>query len=53
MEIILKRFESRDEVVHFEKDKFETVTLCGMTIGQATYDPYGSLHLLGAGKYAK
>ncbi len=38
-EVILKRFENPDEVTHFEKGKFETVTLGGMTIGRATYQP--------------
>ena len=53
MEVILQRFENPDEVVHFEKGKFETVTPGGMTIGRATYEPCVSLHFLGAGKYAK
>ena len=39
VEVILKRFENPDEVTHFEKGKFETVTLGGMTIGRATYQP--------------
>lgn len=39
MDVILKRFEQPDEVVHFEKGRFETVTLGGMTIGRATYEP--------------
>ena len=39
MDVILKRFENPDEVLHFEKGKFETVTLGGMTIGRATYQP--------------
>ena len=39
MEAILKRFEEPDEVTHFEKGVFETVTLGGMTIGRATYEP--------------
>ena len=39
MDVILKRFENPDEVVHFEKGKFETVTIGGMTIGRATYQP--------------
>ena len=38
-EVILKRFENPDDVTHFEKGKFETVTLGGMTIGRATYQP--------------
>lgn len=37
--LILKRFDEPDDVTRFEKGKFETVTLGGMTIGRATYDP--------------
>lgn len=39
VEVILKRFDDPDEVTVFEKGKFETVTLGGMTIGRATYQP--------------
>ena len=39
MDVILKRFDDPDEVVHFDKGKFETVTIGGMTIGRATYKP--------------
>lgn len=39
IEVILKRFEEPDEVTTFEKGRFETVTLGGMTIGRATYQP--------------
>ena len=39
LSVILKRFEDPDEVTTFEKGKFETVTLGGMTIGRATYQP--------------
>jgi quercetin dioxygenase-like cupin family protein len=38
-EVILKRFESPDEVRTFEKGKFEIVHLGGMTVGRATYEP--------------
>ena len=38
-EVILKRFESPDEVRTFEKGKFEIVHVGGMTIGRATYEP--------------
>ena len=38
-EVILKQFESPDDVTHFEKGRFETVTLGRMTIGRATYQP--------------
>jgi hypothetical protein len=36
--LILKRFETPDEVRHFEKGGFELVTRGGMTIGRATYE---------------
>lgn len=39
IEVILKRFEKPDEVTHFSKGNFATVTLGGMTIGRATYQP--------------
>ena len=38
-DVILKRFESPDEVRTFEKGRFEIVRLGGMTIGRATYQP--------------
>lgn len=37
--VILKRFEQPDEVRTFEKGRFEVVTLGGMTIGRASYEP--------------
>lgn len=39
IDVILKRFDNPDEVTRFEKGTFETVTLGGMTIGRATYQP--------------
>jgi len=39
IEVILRRFDDPDEVTTFEKGRFETVTLGGMTIGRATYEP--------------
>lgn len=39
IDVILKSFDNPDEVTHFAKGKFETVTLGGMTIGRATYQP--------------
>ena len=39
MDVILKKFESPDEVRTFEKGKFELVRLGGLTIGRATYEP--------------
>ena len=39
LEVILKRFDDPDDVTEFEKGRFETVTLGGMTIGRATYQP--------------
>ena len=46
-DVILKRFEQPDEVREFELGKFELVTLGGMTIGRATYQPgwKGSVHV--------
>jgi hypothetical protein len=38
-EVILKRFEKPDEIIEFEKGKFETVRMDKMVIGRATYQP--------------
>jgi quercetin dioxygenase-like cupin family protein len=38
-DVILKRFETPDDVRHMEKGKFEIVRIHGMTIGRATYQP--------------
>ncbi|MFN5630941.1 MAG: hypothetical protein ACK473_02900, partial [Sphingomonadales bacterium] len=37
--VVIKRFEQPDEVREFAKGRFELVTLGGMTIGRATYQP--------------
>jgi hypothetical protein len=37
--VIVKRFDQPDEVTEFGKGRFEKVTLDGMTIGRATYEP--------------
>ena len=39
VDVILKRFDNPDEVTEFAMGRFETVTLGGMTIGRATYQP--------------
>jgi uncharacterized RmlC-like cupin family protein len=39
LDVVLKRFDQPDEVREFEKGKFELVSLGGMTIGRATYQP--------------
>jgi hypothetical protein len=39
MSVILKRFETPDEVRLFPKGRFELVTIGGLTIGRATYEP--------------
>ena len=39
IDVILKRFESPDEVRRFARGRFELVTIGGMTIGRATYEP--------------
>lgn len=38
-EVILKRFERPDEVREMVKGRFELVSLGGVTIGRATYEP--------------
>ena len=42
LEVILKRFDSPDEVRRFEKGRFELVHIGGMTIGRATYELSGT-----------
>jgi len=39
IETILKRFEAPDEVRTFLKGRFELVSIGGLTIGRATYEP--------------
>lgn len=39
MDVILKRFERPDEVRQFTRGRFELVTIGGLTIGRATYQP--------------
>ena len=39
VDVILKRFETPDEVRQMIKGRFELVHLGGMTIGRATYEP--------------
>lgn len=39
MNVILKRFETPDEVRLFPKGRFELVMIGGLTIGRATYEP--------------
>ena len=39
MAVILKSFETPDEVRVLQKGRFELVHLGGMTIGRATYEP--------------
>lgn len=39
LEVVLKRFETPDEIRTFEKGKFEVIHLAGLTIGRATYEP--------------
>jgi len=39
LEVVLKRFDDPDDVTEFEKGRFETVTLGGLTLGRATYQP--------------
>ena len=37
--VIIKRFDTPDEVREFVKGKFETIKLGHMTIGRASYEP--------------
>ena len=39
IDVVLKRFDNPDETRIFDKGRFETITLGGMTIGRATYQP--------------
>ncbi len=39
MHAIIKRFESPDEIRHFEKGKFEIVRIGDVVIGRACYEP--------------
>lgn len=39
VDVILKRFESPDEVREMTKGRFEVLHIGGMTIGRATYEP--------------
>lgn len=39
LDVILKRFEAPDQTLTFEKGKFEVVSVGGMTIGRASYEP--------------
>ena len=39
IDVILKRFETPDEIRHMTKGRFEIVRLGGVTIGRATYEP--------------
>ena len=38
-DVVLKHFENPDEIRHFTRGRFELVTVGGMTIGRATYEP--------------
>lgn len=38
-EVLLRRFEAPDEVREFPNGRLELVTIAGMTIGRATYQP--------------
>ena len=38
-EILLKKFEKPDEERKFEKGKLELVTIGGVTVGRASYEP--------------
>ena len=39
IQVILRRFESPDEVRIMKKGRFEVVRIGGLTVGRATYEP--------------
>ena len=39
LDVILRRFESPDEVRSFPKGRFELITIAGQTLGRASYEP--------------
>ena len=39
LDVIIKRFETPDEIRDFPKGRFEIVKIGGLTIGRATYQP--------------
>jgi quercetin dioxygenase-like cupin family protein len=39
LEVILRRFEEPDETREMIKGRFELITLGGITVGRATYEP--------------
>jgi hypothetical protein len=39
VEVVLRRFDAPDEVRRFERGRLELVTIGGVTIGRATYEP--------------
>ena len=39
IDIVLKRFETPDDVREMEKGRFEIVRVGGLTVGRATYEP--------------
>ena len=39
LDVVLRRFESPDDVRLFEKGRFELVHVGGVSIGRATYEP--------------
>ena len=39
IDVVLRRFESPDEMRVMEKGKFEVVRIGGLTVGRATYEP--------------
>jgi mannose-6-phosphate isomerase-like protein (cupin superfamily) len=39
MKLEIKRFDTPDERRTFDKGKFEVITLGGVTVGKATYEP--------------
>jgi hypothetical protein len=39
LDVVLKRFDTPDEIRTFDKGRFEIVRIGGVTVGRATYQP--------------
>ena len=39
MKLEIKRFDAPDEVLEFPKGRFEKITIAGMALGRASYEP--------------
>jgi quercetin dioxygenase-like cupin family protein len=39
LKFLIKRYDAADEVLEFPKGRFEKVTIAGMALGRASYEP--------------